>query len=305
MITELVAWFGVNRDCIEKFFNSNGFTAIAGAFAGAWAGAYIAQKIADKNKNKDVQLKEIHETNAAIMIAVTIFESAVAFKRQKVKPIAAKYEAAKAELLDYLRRRGAGSLQPGELFNFEIDFEALTLLPFPTASLEKKLFESLSIGSRALRVQIVLGQVTHSLGVFVEERNKIIVRFKNQVGLETLTPEYYFGLPLANGSVNKDYASCIEAMTHYTDDIIFFSHLLCIDLIAHCKKLSVKFKREFSRSPPRVVSVDFRLSEDMMPDAAKYQSWSSSFVERDPPQSPMRRLRDGLKSVVKRLAVWR
>lgn len=143
MITELIAWFEVHRECIERFFNSNGFIAIAGAFAGAWAGAYIAQKIADKNKSEDEQLKELRETNAAIMIALAIFESAVAFKRQRLKPIVRRYEVAKSELLGFLRQKETGLLTPGELFNFEVDFEALTLLPFPTASLEKKVFERL------------------------------------------------------------------------------------------------------------------------------------------------------------------
>jgi len=72
---------------IKEFFNSVFFTAIAGSLAGAFAGAYGAQRIAERAKYRDQLLKEMRDTNAAIMVAFGVFNTLFSIKKLQAKGV--------------------------------------------------------------------------------------------------------------------------------------------------------------------------------------------------------------------------
>jgi hypothetical protein len=101
----------------EGFFNSVFFTAIAGSLAGAFGGAYAAQRIAEKSRDKNEVLKEIRNTNAAIIVAFSICNTLISAKKQHVRALKAGFDNLKTEL---------SNRQPlGGVFSFQADFRTL------------------------------------------------------------------------------------------------------------------------------------------------------------------------------------
>jgi hypothetical protein len=60
--------------------NSNLFTSLIGALAGAFAGAYGGQLIVERSKTRDELLKEMRNTNAAIMLAFGMCNTALSLR---------------------------------------------------------------------------------------------------------------------------------------------------------------------------------------------------------------------------------
>ena len=93
----------------------------------------------------------------------------------------------------------------------------------------------------------------------------------------------YLGLPLPEGHVHQEFPDTVEAIGSYVDDIAFFSHLLCKDLMKHGEKVRTALHSKPSKRVPRVTEVDFSgpLNSGLMPDEAAYSDWANAFVERE------------------------
>lgn len=293
MITNLVSFFQVYWPCIKDFFNSTFFIAIAGAFAGAFAGAYIAQKIAENNKNRDELIKEIRNTNAAVILAMSICNSFIGLKRQQVKELKEKFDQLKARFLQFHAQRNNGQIGKEVAFEFEADLRSLSLLPLPMAVLQQQMFEKLSLSGRPLSLQLALVQTAHALNEFVDRRNRLIEGYKGSPHSPDKLASLYFGLRDQSGHINEEYPSCLNAIHSHTDDGIFFSLLLCDDLALHGKQLEEKFAKQFGRPAPKAVSSDFSKAKELglIPDAAPYSDWITGFVQKEAAFSRWERLK--------------
>ena len=74
-------------DLLSTFIASDIFIVIISTLVAAFAGAYGAQYIVERNRKKEVFLKEIRNTNAAIAVAFTISNSFLSLKQQHIKSI--------------------------------------------------------------------------------------------------------------------------------------------------------------------------------------------------------------------------
>jgi hypothetical protein len=279
----LVSWFTANWDEIKAFFNSVFFTAIAGSLAGAFAGAWAAQRIAERGKYRDQLLKEIRDTNAATTIAFGICNSLLSVKKQHVKALMENYANQRAALLEHKRKRDAGEIPRDAEFHFFADLQTLSLPPLPVDVLQRQIFEKLSIRGRPLNLTTTLGQSIHGLSTMLERRNQLIESYKSSG--KPLDPALYFGLP-QRGAVNEDYPSAIKGIYDQSEDSIFFSQLLCKDLVEHCRQVAARFKTEFGRGAPQVSEPDFVKAEQagLMPDGANYRDWLTMFKKAEPEQ---------------------
>ena len=266
---------------INDFFNSVFFTAIAGSLAGAFAGAYGAQRIAERAKYRDQLLKEVRDTNAAIMVAFGVCNSLLSMKKQHVRSLKEDFETQKTALLDHYKNRELGKISKDEIFRFKADLQTLSLPSLPVDILQKQVFEKLSLVGRPLSLTTMLSQTVHSLSASLEKRNQLIESYKASDGF---SPAQYFGLPL-DGQVNQDYPSVIDAIYHQTDDGIFFSQLLCKDLVEHGNQIVDQFKKHFKKGAPTISETDFAKAEksDLMPNADNYVDWFTMFVKRNTP----------------------
>ncbi len=293
--TELNAWI---RSCwemtlcyvpwtdIKAFGNSNFFTALAGSLAGAFAGAYIAQRIANRNKDRDELLKEIRNTNAAITLSVGICNSAVNMKQQNIKSLKEDFMTARAELLEIRQKYQPGVIQgDSELhkFNFKFDLRALPMPQLPTETLQKQIFEKLSVGNRPLSAVVSLIESTTLLREAIEKRNQLIEQYTAESAFkDPLFYLRYFGLSYSEDPVDLVYPNLVDAIYSYADDAIFFSHLLCDDLSESGRELSAEFKKNFGKGAPPVNKANFEkpLTAGLLPGNEAYADWLNGFVKK-------------------------
>lgn len=268
---------------IKEFFNSVFFTAIAGSFAGALAGAYGAQRIAEKAKYRDQLIKEIRGTNTAIMLAFGICNSLLSMKKQHVKSLKEDFDTQKTALLDYKHKRELGLISKDQEFYYKADFQTLSLPPLPTDILQTQVFEKLSLVGRPISLTTTLSQTVHSLSSSLAMRNQQIETYKANKGA---SPAEYFGLPL-DGQINEIYPSLINAIYQQTEDGIFFSHLLCQDMIEHGNKIVELFNNNFKKGAPTISKTDFSKAEKLglMPNADNYADWFTVFAQNPTKES--------------------
>lgn len=262
---------------IKEFLNSVFFTAIAGSLAGAFAGAYGAQRIAEKAKFREQLLKEIRGINTAIMLAFGICNSLLVIKKQHIKPLKENFEAQRAALLDHKQKRDSGLISQDIEFHFTADLQTLSLPPLPVDILQTQAFEKLSLEGRPISLTTTLGQTIHNLSSSLEGRNQLIETYRANNGV---SPAEYFGLPIG-GQINEMYPSLINAIYQQTDEGIFFSHLLCQDMIEHGNRIVELFNKNFKKGAPKISRADFSKSEKLglMPNADNYADWFTAFIK--------------------------
>ena len=270
---------------VKAFGNSNFLTALVGSLAGAFAGAYVAQRIAERNKTREELLKEIRNTNAAIMLSFSICNSLLALKKQHVKSLKEDFKSSLAEFLEQSRKfQKTGEIQGGSPYHFKADLQSLPTSQLPTETLQKQVFEKLSVGGRPLSLVTSLIESTTLLNGSIEKRNQLIEQYKATSAVKD--PKFvlrYFGLPYGDGQINLDYPDTIDAIYNYTNAGIFFSHLLCGDLNQHGKVLSAEFKKRFGKGAPRVNEADFEKPKaaGLLPGNEGYSDWLNAFVTKE------------------------
>ena len=92
---------------------------------------------------------------------------------------------------------------------------------------------------------------------------------------------YYFGLTLPTGHTNQEYSDVIEAIHSYIDDVIFFSSLLCDDLIEYGNKLRSR-ERYLETNAPKVNEVNFStpIASKLIPPKSNYLDVTVHFPHR-------------------------
>lgn len=277
-VSDVVSW-----EATKNFANSAFVTALLGSLAGAFAGAAAAQRIAERSKHREELLREMRNTNAAIALAFGVCNTLLALKEQHVKSLKESYDAQKAALLEFQRKRKAGEIQQDVAFDFNADMQTLQPQALPMGTLRAVVFERLSIVGRPLNLVVTLTQTVESLAESLAKRNSLIEGYKAEFAKDAqrLAP-LYFGLPYGEGHVNLDYPGTIDAIYSQTDDGIFFGNLLCKDLHDHGKQLSDAFRKKFKNDPPRISEVDFgpTAAAGLMPDETNYADWVKAFVKK-------------------------
>jgi hypothetical protein len=264
----------------KDLFNSVFFTAIAGSLAGAFAGPRSAQKIAEKARNKEELLKEIRNTNAATMIAVSIWNSLVEAKKQHIKSLKNQFDRQRALAQEALARQQAGQ---GGAYDFHADFRTLPILNLPLAILQAQIFEKLSLHGRPIVLTTTLIQSVDGLNTAIIKRNQLVEFYKASSLMPNQLLELYFGFRHNGGLLNQEYPDSMEAIYRKADDGIFFSAQLCNELSEHGDKISAAFKKQFGKGSPRIIKPDFsKIKEaDLMPNDDNYSTWFSMFVKRE------------------------
>jgi hypothetical protein len=250
-----------------KFANDFSIAAV-GALAGAFAGAMGAQRIAERSKVRDELLKEVRNVNAAVTMAYGITDTSINFKRQHMKPVYDRFQASKAALLKFQEEH-----KEGEIFEYEIDLLRFSLFPVPTAEIQQILFERVTAPTRTISLVNVIGRTVHGLEELITARGQLIEEFRMKDGLH---PAIYFGLRVPDGA-DMRYASTLEGMNQYTDDLIHFSRMLGDDLLKYGIELKDRLPKKFRAAAPVIVFADFSKGADVMPSPEKYRDWETMF----------------------------
>lgn len=273
---------------LKSFGNSAFTTSLVGALAGAFAGAVAAQRIAERGKQSDQLLAEFRSTNAALTLAFSICNVAMAFKRQNAKPLYEAFVKNKADLLAHHQKLNAGEVKNGTPFSLEADLRSLQPPEIPLPLLETQVYDRLSATARPLALVTAIAAAYTALATAMRGRDELIMSWKSldQQQFLQLMPTVYFGLP-GNKTVDTRYADMLRAMFDGANNIIFFGELLCTDLAEHGANLQKKaHSRKLKQKLKKIHKVDFSKAraEGLMPSHAEYADWLQGFVRA--PEEP-------------------
>lgn len=275
--SEMAAWLP-SRDATKEFGNSPFTTSLLGSLFGAIAGAWAAQRIVGRGKVREELTNEIRNTNVGIMLALSIANVSMALKKQHVKTLKETYDNQCRELEERKANGAAGQFQGP--FSPLLDFRALDDISPPIVLLRELVFGRLSTTGRALPAVTAIEDGILNLNAVLARRNRQIERFKNgdlPEGAEIV--HMYFGIPYADGHTNQEYGDTIKAIANYTDDIIFYSILLCGDLRSHGMLIAEKYKRNVGGIVPKISDFDIKDAQasGLIPQDNDYESWLSGF----------------------------
>jgi hypothetical protein len=203
----------------------------------------------------------------------------LSIKKQHVKSLKENLDSQQRALQEFHAQRQARAIPLDREFRVQMDLETLSLPALPINVLQTQIFDKLSVWARPIMLATTLTQTVRSLNASLETRNQLIASAKAGGGMSV---HHYFGLP-QGGQVNRDYPSIIDAIHSQTDDGIYFSHLLTMDLMEHGTELAKRFKKRFGEGAPRVNEADFSNAEKagLMPNPNNYSDWTTMVKKRD------------------------
>lgn len=258
---------------VQSLLNSNFIT----AFAGAGAGALGAQYLVERTKLREELIKEIRGTNKASVIALGIFNSLLNIKKQHIKGLKENFDMQKIAYEKHAK--GQELAEPDwDALKLKMDLQNLTMPKLPMKILQIQVFEKLSLIGRPLNLASYLHQTLTCLYSSLEERNQLISSFKSLEFPQSMHLSLYLGIPNKN-TVDSSYPDLINAIYTYTDDSIFFSYLLCEDLIAHGQQITINFQNKLGKEAPKVNIIDFTDAKKsgLMPDVSNYKDWYDKY----------------------------
>lgn len=149
-------------------------------------------------------------------------------------------------------------------------------------TLKGLVFEKISAYGRALALVSVLDQSLVGLREAIAKRDAWVHRFSSGGVQKNAFKNYYFGLQFPNGDTNQEYPDLVFAIHSYTDDVIFFSSLLCADLIKHGEAVRTPLTKKSEKGVPKVSTADFAgpRASGLLPPDDQYSDWLNGFTEQ-------------------------
>lgn len=262
-----------------KVVNSSFVIAFVGGLTGAFGGALGAQRIVERNRNREELLRELRNTNAAIMVSFTISNAALALKKQHIQPMYESFTKEKENLRKFQKEASSQQPQGRRQYRLTADFRSFPAPITPIETLQELLFHKISAHGRPLALAAVLEQSLIGLKDAINKRDSLAQKFGNGEIPSELVAQYYLGLHLPNGDINQEYPDLVEVIHSYCDDIIFFSTLLCTDLVEHGERTHKEFTKKFGKRAPNVSTADFSSprKSGLIPSESQYTDWLNGF----------------------------
>jgi len=266
---------------IKIFANSSFTTSLAGAFAGAWG----AQLIATRVKLRDELQSELRNTNTGIMLAHSIASIAYSLKKQHVKALKESYDNdCKAFEAFNQKPEAERAKAPLEL---AINVDRIDVISTPIATIQEIVMGKISTTGRAIASVSALAGAIGNLNDALTGRNELLAKIKEEklpAGAEL--HHYYFGLEYAKGKSNLEFGHYVNALSLYTNHVIFFSVKLCDDLREHGLHVAKKHKEKLGGKAPDVSNADWSKGEQegMIPKDEDFKDWLSGFQSRPQPK---------------------
>ncbi len=260
--------------------NSNLVIALFSSLAGAFGGAIAAQRVIERSKRKEVFLKELRNTNAAIMVSFSICNALLALKRQHSLPLYEQYTKDRGKAEEISKKLAADENVGDEPFHYLADLKTFAAPSVPIETLKNLVFNEVSSHGRALSATSFLEGAYIGLKEVLARRESMVAKFQDGTIGEAETPYFYFGIQMPSGHTNHEYPDLVEAIHSYINDVIFFSSKLCEDLAVYGNRLRDKNKR-LAKNAPKVNQPDFSTPQGLklIPPDSDYSSWLNGFKE--------------------------
>jgi hypothetical protein len=192
-----------------------------------------------------------------------------------VLPLRNEYEAARQRYLE--AREAFEKGDRNRVVEMRADLRTITKVWVPTQSLERQVFEKISIRGRALAAAADLIGSTDAVDRMIKDRADLI--FEIQHSEERLSPAKYFGAPAADGTIDERMKSNIEGLYAQVDDCIFFSRILSDDLFTYGTALRRRNAWKYRLGVRKLEreNWDFARNQGLLPDDAQYGNWLRGF----------------------------
>jgi hypothetical protein len=258
-------------DLLVRFANSSFISSVVGALAGAFFGALAATRFAENQEVQRLLLDEMRKNNSGVVIASSIANHCLTFKKQLVRELVEKFENDKRRYQAHLEA-AAGGRAPG-LFELQFDFRSLTHFKHEAEELRSLLVTQISAEPKTTMAALQLWQSLHSLEKVVAQREGEISRLSSLVGKisDDDLAQTYFGLPTRTGRVDERYSDTIVAMKDLLDSAIFFSTFVAEQLSRRGEGLAKKLGK---KSPNPIKWSFSSINEaDLLPDPNEFSDW--------------------------------
>lgn len=205
------------------------------------------------------------------MASYIICNSYLALKDQQVRDLYNSF----CEKHDEYQKIRSGQLK-AQYFEFKADMRRVIPPKIPLDLLNGQVYKNMNLNGRPVSSTAQIDNTIASLDCAIETRDSVIqmIRMSPEMS-EADKANLYFGFPLPDGSLSTEYADALKGISNYVDDIIFFSKLLCDDLVDHGQKTRESFKKRYREEAPEVNKVDLSPAKErgLMPDEGQYADW--------------------------------
>jgi len=246
-------------------------TAAFGAFAGAW--------VASRRETKRSVVAELNSINAARALCFSISNKFLGLKGQHILNLHRDYSIDREVVLATLAAANAGA-QVNQL-QVRCDLQTFPPVWLPIGTLERLIFEKISIRGRALIAAIDLVAAIDFLEKSIGYRNELILEIQRQSPplSQRQLIDRYFGLPSPQDSIDERFSTNIAALYAQTDDCIFFSQILAEDLFSYGTALRKRYAKRFRLGVRKLVREDWTIAESrgLLPSRQKYAKWLGGF----------------------------
>lgn len=272
-------WACSTIDVLAALLNSPFVLSLLGAAAGACVGAVAATRLVARRQRREELGAALRNTNVATMVALSICHKALSLKRTHVLPLTSRYQADLAGWNEFARQRRTGERQGNLPPPIAVDARGVPSLTFPVVTLQRLLFDKISMFGRSLALMTTLSETAGWLTNANAKRNELVEQIA-RLPAGAAVAQAYFGAPSsAGGAANLEYPHAMRSVALHTDELIWFSATLATDLAAHAQALRADWIEEFGRRHvPEATSVDFSAARQngLMPDDAKFAEWLAS-----------------------------
>jgi hypothetical protein len=255
---------------VGPYFIGTLATAAFGAFAGAWA--------ASRRETKRAVVAELNSVAAARMLTFSICNKFLGLKRQHILPTYTEYRRSREEFMRLRAMFERGEHIP--IPEFRADLRTISPIWVPTQSLERQVFEKISIRGRALAAAVDLVGATDGLEKSIRYREELISEIKQQSPWQPLPLALkYYGLRTPDGVIDERFQSNLLALHAQTDDCIFFARTLGENLFEYGSQLRRRNAWKFAFALPKMARENWAFAEaaGLLPDPGLYENWLRGF----------------------------
>jgi hypothetical protein len=223
------------------------------AFIGTFLGARYEQWLAEKRQIRDALIQEFRNTEAAITGTLAFWNKCMNFKRQIYVPFKAWYKQSS--------ENDASST---------LDLILFPVIEFPIDLLTHH-FEKISVSRRPIFLFYELLGSSQVLNQTISGKNELNKEFKLLCEKNIDCSSLYYG----KDHSDTRYRDHVEHIELVLDDSLHFSRELCIELVAHGKKLESEIKslKMDSLIEPFFDPVWDEDALKLMPDPEKYKEF--------------------------------
>lgn len=239
------------------------------AFAGAMVGALAANYFARRSETNARQTDRLRELNSAASFSLLVFQSALKFKKH-ANSVFVEYKKEKRRFEKHLESLKSGSAAGTKGFHMVGDFRTFEMFPHRAEAIVEFVVARGEAKGADLMASAFLNHSLQNLEASMKNRIEqisVLESLKTTTSPEDLIKRY-FGFPTSTGALDERMSDIMTSLEQSTDDVIYYSLFLALDLANKAKPLAKKIGK--GSLPAFSFQLDSTDLDKYFPDEADY-----------------------------------